>query len=367
MLLCVYFPPDSPDYVFLEFISTVQRLVHHHPEYDIIIAGDFNLPDVDWYTIDALSLVSSQFCDFIFTYNLTYVMNNTNAKGNILDLVILNCPERFVDISIDNKSIGCGLSDHYFIVVELLIVNEAVSRLNQNNASYCFCFKKFDFKEVDSYFLDQDFSTLLNSNNVELSWSFLKGVLFDACDTLIPKKHFQPSRYPVWFSSDIRHSINCIKTIQRRIQKKPSAALVQKLKDKEKELSEMISNCKLDHQRSIVSQFYTNPSKLYSHLRKMSKRKSKPNVIIDNGIIVSDSKENATLFNNFFHSTFIYIIIYRFIRLYTEAKVSMGFIIHTERRSREVDKCHRNRTEVYNALVPCKCAGKRTTNQIICL
>ena len=46
MLLCVYFPPDSPDYVFLEFISTVQRLVHHHPEYDIIIAGDFNLPDV---------------------------------------------------------------------------------------------------------------------------------------------------------------------------------------------------------------------------------------------------------------------------------------------------------------------------------
>ena len=174
MLLCVYFPPDSPDYVFLEFISTVQRLVHHHPEYDIIIAGDFNLPDVDWYTIDALSLVSSQFCDFIFTYNLTYVMNNTNAKGNILDLVILNCPERFVDISIDNKSIGCGLSDHYFIVVELLIVNEAVSRLNQNNASYCFCFKKFDFKEVDSYFLDQDFSTLLNSNNVELLGHFSK-------------------------------------------------------------------------------------------------------------------------------------------------------------------------------------------------
>ena len=62
---------------------------------------------------------------------------------------------------------------------------------------------------------------------------------------------------------------------------------------------------KLDHQRSIFSQFYTNPSKLYSHLRKMSKRKSKPNVIIvDNGIIVSDSKEKATLFNNFFHSTF---------------------------------------------------------------
>ena len=27
-------------------------------------------------------------------------------------------------------------------------------------------------------------------------------------------------------------------------------------------------------------------------------------------------------------------------------------IYHTERRSREVDKCHRNRTEVYNRLVP---------------
>ena len=128
-------------------------------------------------------------------------MNATHVKGNILDLVISNCPERFVDTSID-KSIGCGLSDHYFIVVELLTVNKAVSKLNQNNASYCFCFNKFDFKEVDSYFLDQDFSPLLNSNNVEFSWSFLEGVLLDACDTLIPKRRFQPSCYPVWFSSD---------------------------------------------------------------------------------------------------------------------------------------------------------------------
>ena len=189
---------------------------------------------LDWYTIDALSLVSSQFCDFIFTYNLTYVMNNTNAKGNILDLVILNCPERFVDISIDNKSIGCGLSDHYFIVVELLIVNEAVSRLNQNNASYCFCFKKFDFKEVDSYFLDQDFSTLLNSNNVELLGHFSKVSYLMPVILLYPRNISNHLVTLFWFSSDIRHSINCIKTIQRRIQKKPSAALVQKLEDKEK-------------------------------------------------------------------------------------------------------------------------------------
>ena len=184
MLLCVFFPPDSSDCVFFEFISTVQRLVYDYPEYDIIITGDFNLPDVDWYTLDALSLVSSQFCDFIFTYNLTqHVMNATHAKGNILDLVISNCPERIIDISID-KSIGCGLSDYHFIVVELLTVNKTVSKLNQNNASNCFCFNKFDFKEADSYFLGQDFSTLLNSNNVELSWLFLKGVLLDACDTL---------------------------------------------------------------------------------------------------------------------------------------------------------------------------------------
>ena len=74
-----------------DLISNLTQLVKTNLSTDIIITGDFNLPDINWDTLSATSTSSSAFCDFIFDSLLTQLVDlPTHVKGNILDLVLSN-------------------------------------------------------------------------------------------------------------------------------------------------------------------------------------------------------------------------------------------------------------------------------------
>ena len=84
---CIYVPPESS-------LSYISSLVHFLTDLSssfskIIIVGDFNLPDIDWFTLMGTSISSNCFCNFVFDCNLTqYVYEPTHVKGNVLDLVL---------------------------------------------------------------------------------------------------------------------------------------------------------------------------------------------------------------------------------------------------------------------------------------
>ena len=48
-LICTYLPPTSTDAHYNELLSSITSLSDNQ---DIIIVGDFNLPDVNWVNTD---------------------------------------------------------------------------------------------------------------------------------------------------------------------------------------------------------------------------------------------------------------------------------------------------------------------------
>ena len=63
------------------------------------VVGDFNLPDIDWDTLSAVSHSSEIFCDFVVNINLTQLIDKpTHVKGNILDLIVTNTSHRIQEI-----------------------------------------------------------------------------------------------------------------------------------------------------------------------------------------------------------------------------------------------------------------------------
>ena len=59
-----------------------------------MLLGDFNLPDIDWNTLSGTSVISNQFCDFVFDTGLCQLINEpTHVHGNILDLLLTNIEE----------------------------------------------------------------------------------------------------------------------------------------------------------------------------------------------------------------------------------------------------------------------------------
>ena len=83
-------------------------------EENIVLVGDFNLPDVDWSTLSASTDFSNQFCDLVFQHNLLQLVNNpTHVCGNILDLVLTNSDDIITSLSVDPIMSPHLQSDHF--------------------------------------------------------------------------------------------------------------------------------------------------------------------------------------------------------------------------------------------------------------
>ncbi|CAG2220894.1 unnamed protein product [Mytilus edulis] len=87
----------------------------------IIIAGDFNCPDVDWITMEIKTGASDKevqqaLMDLSFEHGLVQIHDKPTREGNLLDLVFTNNPSLI-------KSTGNapGISDNDIVITDLLI------------------------------------------------------------------------------------------------------------------------------------------------------------------------------------------------------------------------------------------------------
>ena len=54
------------------------------------------------------------------------------------------------------------------------------------------------------------------SEDIEFVWSYLSNTIKDALPHFIPITTIKPNSQPVWFNSDIRHHINCLRSLRRK-------------------------------------------------------------------------------------------------------------------------------------------------------
>jgi hypothetical protein len=79
-----------------------------------IVVGDFNLPDIDWSTGEAARR-SEPFMDAVEDAMLVQLVEfATHIKGNCLDLVLTNIPERVSEV---NGAGRLGSSDHEMLEI----------------------------------------------------------------------------------------------------------------------------------------------------------------------------------------------------------------------------------------------------------
>ena len=115
LIVCLYIPPNcTPEYQhdILHSISNLQSNTN------TIILGDFNAPDINWFTLTAESPFSRNLCNTLHSLNyLQLISTPTHQAGNILDLVLTNVPHRVGNINI----CSCPMlnSDHFMVTADV--------------------------------------------------------------------------------------------------------------------------------------------------------------------------------------------------------------------------------------------------------
>ena len=124
---CTYIPPNSNDSYIHEIVSCLTSLPK---SIQTIVAGDFNMPDIDWNQLTCTSLSRSLLCDAMFDLNLLQLVSSpTHTHGNIIDIVATNQPDEILNLTIHNYY-QCSSSDHYLISFD---INFPVITRNSNH------------------------------------------------------------------------------------------------------------------------------------------------------------------------------------------------------------------------------------------
>ena len=109
----IYRSPNSPVEEFTKLAELIRGA-----EKNSILIGDFNLPQINWMegtARGACSVVLDAVEDTLMTQLVEF---STQVRGNILDLVITNMPERVQEMREKGR---LGKSDHVMIVTEISV------------------------------------------------------------------------------------------------------------------------------------------------------------------------------------------------------------------------------------------------------
>ena len=113
---------------------------------------------------------------------------------------------------------------------------------------YIFDYHKGDYKSLNDFLNNIDFSTCYQSNNVEFIWSFIKSVLCNAMRECIPLIKQNAAYHPKYFTSSIRYQMNCIRLLKKKYYKSPINTNSVHLNNAEKLLVNHISSAKYEYQ-----------------------------------------------------------------------------------------------------------------------
>ena len=158
---CISVPPDSNcDYfkTLFSYIRSLPIMTHN-----VIIYGDFNFPDINWFTLTSSSGVSAQFCDLLTDLNLSQlIFTHTHIKGNILDLLITNNPN-----CIDNVIVHEHNMLPFHLLVTFCTKPSIKFQSHYNSTEPIYFFTACDLEQIVMLMGNYNFDICYNSDDID--------------------------------------------------------------------------------------------------------------------------------------------------------------------------------------------------------
>ncbi|CAG2251960.1 unnamed protein product [Mytilus edulis] len=162
---------------------SLEKLTTGKPKH-IIIAGDFNCPDIDWINMEIKTgapdkEVQQALMDLSIEHGLVQIHDKPTREGNLLDLVFTNNPSLI-------KSTGNapGISDHDIVVTDSLIKPYYCKQRPQKR--YMFGKANWDQIKTDINMITKDIYNHIHDMPIDKTWQTFKNGVQATIDTNVP-------------------------------------------------------------------------------------------------------------------------------------------------------------------------------------
>lgn len=273
------------------FLTKLYDYATKHSKSTIIIAGDLNLPNINWPSLSSSSSGDHAIFDIMLACNLNQAVNiPTRVQGtssSVLDLVLYSATLSEVRVEVVD-----GFSDHKVVIFTCCLGGRLASVSERKTVKD---FSKANDESVLD-FLDSELDNFTD-NDVNFLWDKFQAICHFCIDSFIPVKTKNVRRSNPWINRDIIHLVRKIKRLKKR---KVNNTLFKTLSQT---LADKISASKQFFYSTTLTNFIkTNPSKFWRHLNASGSHEI--NSIKIGNEIITDKQAIATEFNCFFQSVY---------------------------------------------------------------
>ena len=243
---------------------------------NMIIAGDFNLPDADWESgthkpspqygkevnEKALELMSDLF--------MTQVVTEVTRGKNTLDLLFTTCPDL-----VENIEVGPGISDHDSVSADVLL-RAHVSRQKPRKV---YMYAKADQGKMRQEIQDlgKSFKATCHKRDANENWNYFTNGLKSIVDNLVPTKFVKTRNDLPWLTPRIRKNIKKKNRSHQRAKRAPPKhrpRLMDAYRQRQKAVQKQINEAHENYMESLFQDESGNPAKSFFRAIKAKKRDS---------------------------------------------------------------------------------------------
>lgn len=213
----IYRPPSTSLDMLNQLSTFLCNNVHRNTQ--LIMAGDFNLPYINWQDLTCSGFEASsvdKLLDVMFSFNLNQIVQDdtriTSRPRSLLDLVFLSNNTENHLLTIED-----GISDH-----KIIVVNVTASNMLHKKYSTVIAIK--DYKRADDNsildFLELSFGQFehhAKEKSVDEQCNEFKDVVNHCVDRFVPtqKKKMSKQRRP-WITRGIIHMKRKLKRLRKK-------------------------------------------------------------------------------------------------------------------------------------------------------
>ena len=203
LYLSSFYMPHRNKEDLINLDRSLKKLSNSNKSKHILLAGDFNCPDINWENLTVRSNASDReiqqaLIDITTEHGLTQVHNQSTRQDNILDLVFTNNPSL-----VKSSTSVPGISDHAMVVTDC----DIKPVYNKQNPRKVYLFSKANWEEI--YSACENLSVKIQNmaklkDSLEEIWTTFKTEIQNAMDTFIPSKTFKKNNTVSWFNRKLK-------------------------------------------------------------------------------------------------------------------------------------------------------------------
>ena len=302
-----YYRPPNDHLQSLEALheSLTKLYRTHKTPPNVVIAGDFNLPDINWskqqITNNRTASKHNKLLEIINEFGLQNMMNNPTRidSGNILDLILTSNPSIIV-----NTHTTPGMSDH-----EAVTFNVNLNPVRNSKPPH----KIFQYKSANWDQLKDDINQLTttyfhmnpNSKDISENWNFFRNNLTSLVDRNIPSRNTKAKVHLPWITREIIRMQRKRNKSHKKAKRTGRNRDWERFRELRRQASKAAAKSYTDYLNNHIGEsLKTNPKQFWSFIKANKRECIGIPTLQTNGQIITNDRDKANTLNNQFSSVF---------------------------------------------------------------